>query len=367
MPESHGREYEAKFQVASDLMALLHLPTLSLDGYTVQTIGTITQTDTYMDTTAYDLLRHGLAMRVRHVGSAYEVGIKSIEATRNGVIQDRMDVSFSLPSRAQPFDASTWPTEVREHLAPYAIKRKNLRPLVVLRQRRQKAHIYLADSEQPLAEWSLDEVWIGTEVTDTNESDTIRKDLDTQQSFLRHFHELEIELLVPGNEQGKERGIQANTNQEIETVFTALVAQVQERFKLTPIYTSKFVRALETSLAQAHDNALALTPTMELEAGGRLLLHQQLLQILLNEHGVRTRKKAIYVHEMRVAIRRGRAAMQLCAIVFPSGAFIPFQNGLKRLGRALGIVRDLDVALANLRAFSRSQPEEQRQGIKVAA
>jgi len=64
-----------------------------------------------------------------------------------------------------------------------------------------------------------------------------------------------------------------------------------------------------------------------------------------------------YVHEMRVALRRLRAALR----VF-DGAFrgIPkeFGTGLRDLGAELGAIRDLDVFIASLRAFLLEAPEE---------
>ena len=377
MPRAQHREHEAKFQVAPEVLASLQLPPLSLDGYTNHSIGTIDQIDTYLDTPAYDLLRQGLALRVRKKGATYEVGLKSIQATRKGAIQNRMDIATALPACAKPFDASTWPDEIEEQLAPYAIDLDDLHPLVLVHQQRQKAHIFLNGTDQPLAEWSLDEVWFETELEETKAS---QPDTAAVRPANTHFYELEIELLAPLNDShsgDSHRGDAHNgdlhsdgedkhaTGQETEAKFATLVAHVQERFNLSPIYTSKLVRGLESALAHRHDNATALTPTMALEAAGRLLLHQQLFQILLNEHGVRTSKKAKYVHDMRVAIRRARAAIHLCATAYPPDALTSYAKGLKQLAQALGAVRDLDVARENLSEFARNQPEGQQHGIKL--
>jgi CHAD domain-containing protein len=407
MPAKHLREQEAKFQVDSGSLPSLLSPTLSLNGYTVQTIGLHVQTDTYMDTPAYDLLRHGLALRVRDTGIGYEAGIKSIESKgraskSNGDILDRMDITIPLSARANPFDPTTWPHEVEDQLAAFSVKLDDLRPLAVVRQQRQKSHLYSTASTKPLAEWSLDEVWIGKEIGDTvaDVGAGIVENQHTDANALpTHFHELEIERLASGDESespsipekdsaGKSEGEAADTamgsletgdretsdtradesKTNDESTFAELVTQVQEQFKLTPIHESKLVRALYTTLAQAHDNADSITPTMELEAACRLLLHQQLFQIILNEHGARAHKNEDSVHEMRVATRRARAAIQLCHNAFDTSTLAHYEKGLKRLGRALGAVRDLDIALANVRLFGQSQPENQpesqRKGIK---
>lgn len=345
MPAAHHREREAKFRVAPDQNPALFSQPVVIDGYSFQSPSTQLQDDTYLDTPAYDLLRRGLALRLRRNGSASEVGIKSIKAARKGAIQDRLDIAFTLPARAKPLDAATWPATIEEELDPYSVKLNDLRPLLVVRQQRRKAHLHPNGSTTPLAEWSLDEVWI-----DSIES-------GQQELALAHFHELEIELLAP------EGGIAAVQN--ASDAFTTLVEQVRDNFKLSPTYTSKLMRGLAETLAQSHDNADTLTPTMALEAAGRLLLHQQLLQILLNEHGVRAGKRARYVHDMRVAIRRALAAMQLSQNAYAEETLVLYEKGLKRLGRRLGTVRDLDVALENLRAFRRRQPEELHKGFKL--
>lgn len=380
MPAIDHQEREAKFQVAPNQHPVLFAQPISLDGYTIQAVGILNQTDVYMDTPAFDLLRHGLALRVRRHGAVIEVGIKSIEAARRGAVQSRLDVAFPLPPSAVPLDATTWPRTIKAHIAPIARKMKSLRPLVAVHQTRQKSHLQpntdTPSTDTPSekasgnsnsrwrAEWSLDEVWFDATfdetVFDEAESALPHKQLSA------HFHELEIELLSPDPVAEDAQATNATSREE---GFDSCIDFVQKHFALTPVFTSKFVRGLENIIAQAHGNyhsdQAKLTPTMTLAAGGRLLLHQQLLQIILNEHGVRTSKDPEYVHQMRVAIRRARAAMRLCQGAFAEKELAPHRKGLKRLGRALGAVRDLDVALANLRTFTRTQPESHHSGLKL--
>lgn len=337
MAAARQRELEAKFEISPDLLPALQSNSTTLNGYTRKQVGTQSQIDSYLDTPAYDLLRHGLSLRVRQNGDKHEVGIKSLQATHKGSIADRLDVAIPLPAHATPLDVSTWPKAVDEQLEELPIALEELRPVVVVHQQRQKSHVLSGDEPQPLAEWSLDDVWIGTE----DEAD---------DSHAVHFHELEIELL----------GQAADENVERASDFGNLVNHVQAQFELTPIHASKFVRGLESAIAQMHNGDGIFTPEMDLAAACRLFLHQQLLQILLNEHGVRMSKKPKYVHEMRVAIRRARAVILLFGHAFQHGALNPTEKGLKRLGSALGAVRDLDVALENLSAFHQDQPASQQ-------
>ncbi|MCC6455124.1 MAG: CHAD domain-containing protein [Caldilineaceae bacterium] len=348
MTDTGPREQEAKFQVDPARLPTLQIETIELTGYTLQPIGIKDHIDTYLDTPAYDLLRHGLSLRVRQEGTAAEIGIKSLEVNDKDAIQDRLEMAFPLSANDDPFEVGAWPTAIRKQLDVTPRVLKALRPLVSLRQHRQKCHLLTAATHEPFAEWSLDEVWIFREA-------------EGVETPLAHFHELEIELLAPAPESTPD----TDETPETSAAFTGLVAQVQDQFDLTPIHTSKAVRGMEAMLMHIHDGADALAPQMELADACRLLLHQQLMQIMLNEQGVRAGEEADFVHEMRMAIRRARAAIRLFGDAFEPGALASYQKGLKRLGRALGDVRDLDVALANLRDFRHSQPEDQHKGSKA--
>jgi CHAD domain-containing protein len=248
------------------------------------------------------------------------------------------------------------------------VKPKKLQPVVVVHQIRAKSHVQPTASGENgtwAAEWSQDVVWIGRgrdgpasngpNAKGTAGAITAANGLDG--ALPPHFHELEVELLQAGGQVGALHGDVEQTEADAESAaFDQFVTSVQAQFDLRTIVDSKFMRGLVQTVAQAHGSVDRIAPTMSLAEAGRLLLHQQLLQILLNEHGVRMGIKAGYVHDMRVAIRRARAAMHLCDTQYAPETIKPLGKGLKRLGRALGAVRDLDVALANMRVFARRQP-----------
>jgi CHAD domain-containing protein len=69
------------------------------------------------------------------------------------------------------------------------------------------------------------------------------------------------------------------------------------------------------------------------------------------------------VHDMRVATRRLRAALEIFEPCFPAK---PYGRGLaevKRLADALGERRDRDVAIASLRAFNEQMAAPDRRGV----
>ncbi len=69
------------------------------------------------------------------------------------------------------------------------------------------------------------------------------------------------------------------------------------------------------------------------------------------------------VHDVRVASRRLRAAMDIAAPVFPSGWYKPLHRLAKEITRSLGEVRDRDVLLESLRAERDAAPMAEWRGI----
>jgi CHAD domain-containing protein len=66
------------------------------------------------------------------------------------------------------------------------------------------------------------------------------------------------------------------------------------------------------------------------------------------------------LHDMRVATRRLRAALEICEACFPPKRFRKTLKRVKRLADALGERRDLDVEIAFLEDFARQAPEADR-------
>jgi CHAD domain-containing protein len=69
------------------------------------------------------------------------------------------------------------------------------------------------------------------------------------------------------------------------------------------------------------------------------------------------------VHDMRVATRRLRAALEIFEPCFPAKAYGEALNEVKRLADALGERRDRDVAIAALHVFNDQMPAPDRRGV----
>lgn len=69
------------------------------------------------------------------------------------------------------------------------------------------------------------------------------------------------------------------------------------------------------------------------------------------------------VHDMRVATRRLRAAMEVCAVCFQPKRHRKALKRVKALADALGERRDRDVAIEFLQGFAAEAPEADREAV----
>src|SRR5690606_30776478 len=84
-------------------------------------------------------------------------------------------------------------------------------------------------------------------------------------------------------------------------------------------------------------------PDDPMSEAGRKILRFHFRRMLRQESGARQGDDPEAVHDMRVATRRLRAALRVFGPYYDPGVIHPLDRGLRRAGRALGAVRDLDV------------------------
>lgn len=332
--QPQGVEHEAKFGLTSPAVFADLDTRADFDGYIVGATNRVLQVDTYLDTPAHDLIRNGFVVRVRHSAAARRLGIKSLAAQRKGPVQTRLDVDAPLDAEANALDPSHWPDPIRRVVEDIGALEQSLHAIAVIRQDRRKRVISSAADARPVAEWSLDEVAVCHP--------------DRDQTTLLTFQELEIEQLDTAQPDA----------------YAALVAQVQALDGVTPHQESKLARALPPLLAALPDMPPDLTAELPLAEACRLILRTQWTQLLLTEHGVRDGSDPEYVHNARVAIRRARAALRLMGGHFRARVKRHHDRRLRTLGRVLGTVRDLDVALENLRLFRKTLPKGARKPLR---
>jgi CHAD domain-containing protein len=96
---------------------------------------------------------------------------------------------------------------------------------------------------------------------------------------------------------------------------------------------------------------------------GRKVIHFHFGRMLYHEPGTRLGEDPEALHDMRVATRRMRAAFQLFAPYYEAKTIKPPGKALRRTGRTLGAVRDLDVLLGKAHAHAAGLPAEQADGL----
>jgi CHAD domain-containing protein len=99
-------------------------------------------------------------------------------------------------------------------------------------------------------------------------------------------------------------------------------------------------------------------PDDPMPEAGRKVLYLHFVRMLANEAGTRLGEDPEALHDMRVATRRMRAAFDLFAPYYERKVLAPFAKGLRRTGRTLGAVRDLDVLLGKAAAYQAGLPPE---------
>lgn len=109
--------------------------------------------------------------------------------------------------------------------------------------------------------------------------------------------------------------------------------------------------------------APGIEPDDPMSEAGRKTFRFHYRRMLYNEPGTRLGEDIEALHDMRVATRRMRAAFRVFGDYFQSRAIAPHLKGLKRTGRTLGPVRDLDVFREKIQVYLATLPEAQRGGL----
>jgi CHAD domain-containing protein len=103
---------------------------------------------------------------------------------------------------------------------------------------------------------------------------------------------------------------------------------------------------------------IAVDDLMSEAARKTLLFHFE--RMLAHEQGTREGRDYEELHDMRVATRRMRAALSVFEPYIDAAAYQPHLKDLRKTGRALGAVRDLDVFHEKAETYLEELPEERR-------
>lgn len=294
----------------------------------------------YLDTPDLYLLRHGYTLCVQPHAEELQLtlhyqadclstqGSAPLHVTSDEELADNEGVIRNLKHALKP---QRWPKQfaaVRDALPSHA----KLAPLVLLRRTRYQWQLAQAAAETAAVPLPATIATITLDAIAVYQGDSEQSlHVDAAAPPITQLYEV---ALLPV--QGKA----AQTQLARSAPFADFVALEQ----------SSIVYALATLSQQPPDGMTGLSgvqPTMAVAEACRLLLHTQLIEMVQNEAGVRFSAEIEYVHAMRVAIRRARAAFKLYSHFFHAKATRRFRKQLRETAHYLGNVRDLDVALDN--------------------
>jgi CHAD domain-containing protein len=122
-------------------------------------------------------------------------------------------------------------------------------------------------------------------------------------------------------------------------------------------------RDVQQVIARLQEDLQPVQPDDAISEAGRKVLRGEFIKILQHEAGSRTGEDIEDVHKMRVAIRQTRSGFRLLDSYFKPGLLRTYRKDLRRLMRALGGVRDLDVMIHDLRAFGTLMDEAQAESL----
>jgi CHAD domain-containing protein len=299
-------------------------------GYSVAAAGTVTHSDTYLDTADQRFGRAGFALRIRRLGRRRggEATLKAIDSAQTKVsgLRSRREVSEQLDD-AEPAHLARADGPVGERVRAVAGGRPLL-PLFEVRTRRETLTLRANGSAQ--GEIALDE----TAIRPANGSPAAR------------FQRVEIE--VPETSQA---------------AVGAFVSELRAHCALRPAALSKYEAGLlSAGIPRPLPERFGPTevePAMTIRAVALAVLRRHFAAMLAKEPGTRLGDDIEELHDMRVASRRLRAALALFEEVLPE-TILGLKDELAWIGGQLGAVRDLDVQLEQLESWIDAAAPEDR-------
>jgi CHAD domain-containing protein len=278
--------------------------------------------DIYLDTGDWRIARAGYVLRIRHHAEQAEVTLKGTAPAVVG-LRKRTEVSEPLPVAGVHAMGGAGPVGRRlRALAGSA----SLVHLLEVRTRRRPYQLYV--DEETVGEIDLDDT-----------------------------------IIVVGDDQYpvRMRRVEVEVGEAWVERLSPLVEQLRLQCGLQPAILSK----LEAGLLAAglHVPALpdvgstVLAPEPSLGDVAFVVLRRNVTAMLAHEPGTRLGEEAEELHDMRVATRRLRAALDLFEPALP-GRSRRLRQELGWVAQQLGLVRDFDVQLARLNTWRDELPAQ---------
>jgi CHAD domain-containing protein/adenylate cyclase class IV len=374
-------EIEAKYSVPDDDTLERLARARRLAGYTLGALADRRDGDVFLDTADRRFLAAGYYLRRRETGDGVRLTLKGLVTATDGVL--RREELEALVAVDVP--VPEWPQgQLRERVESVA-QGAPLAPLVELRQRRRTRVV--SDGEREVGELSLDEVevvgdaaergWLELELElrgDGDEDDLLkltralrrrfRLKPESRAKFARALEctGVTVPSAPPANGPAADAGETPAVGEPEGPAATgdaADAAAAGGSAHTAPAGGPADAAAGSADASAGSADLAHVSPspdraqvrrkrppierddTMALAAVKVLRLHFN--KMLAHEKGTRLGDDPEELHDMRVATRRMRMALRIFAPYLDTEEVHPALKGLRRTGRSLGVVRDLDV------------------------
>jgi CHAD domain-containing protein len=313
-------EVEWQFDAPDTERVLDWLRVARVPGYTIAPGGVKELHDTYYDTADWRLYRGKFTCRVRRTKDGAELTVKGMAAMQDG-IRSRREITEHLDG--ENAQAIAGATGAGAQAVRMVTGRRPLEALFTIDQRRERFD--LSDAYGAIGEIAVDATSVaGTDV---------------------RLSRVEVEVKPDAIERAKR-----------------FVELLKVTGSLTPGGVSKFeagLAAVELRPAPTETTLGSTSVTAFMTAGevAFAVLRKHFTTFLANEPGTRLGEDIEALHDMRVAARRLRAAIQAFRPWLPE-RFERFRAELGWVAAALGEVRDLDVQLERIDAWTRDDPSQ---------
>ncbi len=342
------QEIEWQFDALDVRPVARWLEGFSSNGATVSSSGEKEMADTYLDTDDWRVYRAGYALRVREKGGKVEATMKIVSASGDGEgLKKRREISEPLSSKDfSDLPKSDGPVGERIHALA---GQKSLRPLFEVRTiRRTYEASFGSESEEGGA---TAEGAVGDGASDDG--------MAVGEIALD-----ETEIPVEGGAPAVLRRVEVEVERGPLEAISPFVEELRLGCRLTPSTTSKFEAGLLASeLSPPEEPEFGSTEISSSLSVGEVafaVMRGQFSIFLRHEPGTRIGEDSEELHDMRVASRRLRAAMQVFKDALPVRSK-KLRDELKWIAGVLGEVRDLDVQLEQLEAWIRDAAPEDRE------
>jgi CHAD domain-containing protein len=291
----------------------------TIEGLVVAPQSTLQIFDTYFDTQDWRIFRAGYALRVRSEAGKAEATLKSLH-TNTGAKVDRRELNELIDSGAGDWNGqSDGPVGSRVQAVSGSLP---LQPLFEVRTSRQRYAVHAPDEEQQLGEIALDETVI------------CRPNGQPQTSLQR----VEVEAKTEAHEPLQTLVDALRNNCSLEAAADNKYSQGLKSVGLAPTPGPDF-------------QPTAVDATMRVEEVALANLRRFLSAWHQHEPAARFGDDPEALHDLRVAGRRMDAILRQFEAFLPS-AIVRVRPTIKKVMRALGHARDLDVALLELQEFN---------------